>query len=242
MRLEAPCTGGLFRVMLFPFSSPTLTISENDSAGTFLESLRLRGVRSVAGIDEAGRGPLAGPVVAAAVILGERVPEGIDDSKKLSPARRERLHDEIRATALTVGVGIVDAGEIDRLNILQATLLAMRRAVDSLSIPADHLLVDGNHPIPGFSSQTTVVGGDARFLPIAAASIIAKVTRDRIMDELHRLYPAYGFDRHRGYGTRHHLDAIARHGVSPVHRTTFAGVREHLPQCPPSAPGQSSLF
>lgn len=209
---------------LFPEHDPDVSLQ-------FERLLRSRGYSRVAGIDEAGRGPLAGPVVAAAVILAETVPAGIDDSKRLSPLQRERLHDEIMKQAAAVGIGIVDPATIDRVNILQATFMAMRQAVESLSTPPDHLLVDGTLPIPGCQSQTTVVHGDRRSLSIAAASIVAKVTRDRIMDDLHRLYPAYGFDRHRGYGTRAHREAIARYGVTPVHRRTFAGVREHLSPC-----------
>lgn len=216
--------------------------SDTDSPLLFERLLHTRGFSRVAGVDEAGRGPLAGPVVAAAVILGDTLPHGIDDSKRLPPPQRERLHAEIMRHAAAVGVGIVGPDTIDRINILQATFMAMRQALESLSISPDHILVDGNLPIPGCSSQTAVVGGDRRSLSIAAASIVAKVTRDRIMDDLHRLYPDYGFDRHRGYGTRSHREAIARYGVTPVHRRTFAGVREHLPPCTKPDDFPSTLF
>lgn len=180
---------------------------------------------SVAGIDEAGRGTLAGPVVAAAVVFphGGIVPElkGVNDSKKLSPAQREFLFDRILAHAAAAGVGVVDSATIDACNILQATFRAMREAISNLGVPPHHLLIDGNRypasPIP----FTTIVGGDARCFSIAAASIIAKVTRDRIMRAYDAQYPAYGFARHKGYGTREHYAALRAHGLSPIHRRTF---------------------
>lgn len=187
----------------------------------------------IAGVDEAGRGPLAGPVVSAAVILppGGAI-QGLDDSKKLSPARREKLFAEIRALALAVGVGIVDAAEIDRINILQASLRSMRMAVDELVPHADYLLIDGKFTLQGTSTpQTAVVRGDARCAAIAAASIIAKVSRDRLMQGYHQQYPLFGFDRHKGYPTRAHKAAIAAHGPCPIHRQSFRGVREHLDSC-----------
>jgi len=187
------------------------------------------GYRSVAGVDEAGRGPLAGPVVAAAVILPACFDlPGLDDSKKLTAAHRERLFDGIRRQA-TVGLGIADAAEIDVLNILQATLKAMRLAVQRLRLPADYLLVDGITPVPLPLPQKTLKQGDARSSSVAAASIVAKVVRDRMMVAYDRRYPGYGLAGHKGYGSAEHLAAIARLGPSPLHRRTFRGVREHLP-------------
>ena len=181
-----------------------------------------RGLRSVAGIDEAGRGPLAGPVVAAAVTFrpGFFHP-GVDDSKKLSPARREEMEAVIRDHALGVGVGIVDHAAIDRLNILNATFQAMHEAVRALPDEPEYLLVDGNRFRGGAIPFEAIVDGDARSFSIAAASIIAKVTRDRIMREFDREFPGYGFARHKGYGTAQHRDAIARLGLCPIHRRSF---------------------
>lgn len=183
----------------------------------------------VAGVDEAGRGPLAGPVVAAAVILDDQDPiDGVADSKTLSAARREALYDAIRARALCLGVGAASVEEIDRLNILQATLLAMQRAVAGLRLRPSLVLVDGNR-LPVLEMRTeAVVRGDATVAAIAAASIVAKVTRDRLMDEAHAAHPAYGFDRHRGYGTAQHLRALRQHGPTPWHRRSFAPVAEAL--------------
>ncbi len=179
----------------------------------------------VCGVDEAGRGPLAGPVVAAAVILDpRRVPEGIDDSKKLKAAERERLFALIGASA-EVGIGEASVAEIDAVNILQATFLAMRRAVAALRAPPDHALIDGNRA-PGLAcAVTTVVAGDARSLSIAAASIVAKVTRDRLMAGLARQHPGYGWERNMGYGTAAHLEGLGRLGLTPHHRLSFAPVR-----------------
>ena len=189
---------------------------------------RARGFRAVAGIDEAGRGPLAGPVVAAAVILPERFAlPGLTDSKQLSATARERLYPQIRAQALAVGIGVARVEEIDRVNILQATLRSMQRAVGRLGLPADFLLVDGNVPVPLALPQLTLVRGDARSFSIAAASVVAKVVRDRIMRSLDRLHPGYGLAGHKGYGSAAHRAAIARLGPSPCHRRTFGGVREH---------------
>ena len=181
----------------------------------------------VAGVDEAGRGPLAGPVVAAAVILDETQPIiGLNDSKKLSAARRDRLYDEIRARALCCSVAMASVEEIDRLNILQATMLAMRRAVDGLRLKPRLVLVDGNRlPVLDVRAEA-IVQGDAKVQAISAASILAKVTRDRGLDELHERYPHYGFDQHKGYGTAHHLEALRRWGPCPAHRRSFAPVAE----------------
>lgn len=184
----------------------------------------------VAGLDEAGRGPLAGPVVAAAVILDmARLPEGIRDSKKISAAKREALFDLIMASA-HVGIGEASPAEIDDINILQASLLAMRRALANLGPKPDHALVDGNQdPRLGISTQCIVKGDDLSF-SIAAASIIAKVTRDRIMKKLALIHPAFGWERNAGYGTREHLAALRLVGATPFHRRSFAPVSESLTQ------------
>ncbi len=184
--------------------------------------------RAVAGIDEAGRGPWAGPVVAAAVVLDAgSVPVGVTDSKRLSRARREALFTALRASA-RIGVGAASVAEIDRLNILEATLIAMRRAVDDLGVPPAHALVDGNRAPELSCPATAVVGGDARSLSIAAASIVAKVTRDRIMARLARRYPGFGWERNAGYGTPEHRAALMRLGVTPHHRRSFAPVARLL--------------
>jgi ribonuclease HII len=181
-----------------------------------------RGARAIAGVDEAGRGPLAGPVVAAAVIFPVAcVVDGVDDSKKLSAARREELYSSIQERATAIGVGIADHQEIDRINILQATFRAMYSAVDSMTVRPDHILVDGNRFPERDIPFTTIVHGDALCHAIAAASIIAKVTRDRIMLEQDALYPEYGFARHKGYGTPEHRAAIERWGLCPIHRRSF---------------------
>jgi len=180
---------------------------------------------SVAGVDEAGRGPLAGPVAAAAVILDLDNPiDGVNDSKKLTAARRGELYDKIISSGCAYGVGISTPREIDDMNILQATFLAMRRALEALG-GYGLLLVDGNQYIAGIPRgvQRTIVGGDAKSASIAAASIIAKVTRDRIMEDCHNEYPQYNFAKHKGYGTKHHREMIAKHGLSPIHRTSFCG-------------------
>jgi len=179
----------------------------------------------VAGIDEAGRGPLAGPVVAAAVIL----PPGVDlpavnDSKKLTPAQRESCYEKILARARAVGVGCIDAGEIDGMNILQATFAAMVQAVGNLETPPDYLLIDGPYKLSLAIAQEGIPGGDGRSLSIAAASIVAKVRRDRLMRDYHAIYPCYGFESHKGYGTAQHLEALRVHGPCPIHRRSFRGV------------------
>lgn len=183
----------------------------------------------VAGVDEAGRGPLAGPVVAAAVILDARAPiQGLADSKQLSPRRREQLFDEIRAKALCCSVAQASVEEIDRLNILQATLLAMQRAVKGLRLKPNKVLVDGNRLPPLDVLAEAVVSGDALVPAISAASILAKVTRDRLLDELHALHPGYGFNRHKGYGTAQHMQALQTLGPLAVHRRSFAPVARAL--------------
>lgn len=183
----------------------------------------------IIGVDEVGRGCLAGPVFAAAVILpSDFSVEGITDSKLLSEARREKLAELIQAQA-QVGIGFASVGEIDRLNILQATFLAMRRAIENLGVGIGHVLVDGNQRISGLEGfrQTPVVKGDLRATPIGAASIVAKVTRDQLMKRMAEKYPLYGFEKHKGYASALHLEAIQKHGPCVQHRSTFAGVREH---------------
>lgn len=183
----------------------------------------------IAGVDEAGRGPLAGPVVAAAVILDDMNPiKGLNDSKKLSPLRREKLYDEIRAKALCCSVAQASVEEIDQLNILQATMLAMRRAVEGLRLKPHKVLVDGNRlPVLDVLAEA-IVRGDATVAAISAASILAKVTRDRWCQELDQRYPQYGFAGHKGYGTAEHLVALRTHGACPEHRKTFAPVAQVL--------------
>lgn len=182
----------------------------------------------VAGIDEAGRGPLAGPVVAAAVILDPTRPiDGLNDSKKLSEAARARLAIEIREKALAWAVAEADPAEIDRLNILQATFLAMRRAVDALSTRPERAVIDGNKVPPGLSCPAeAIVKGDGKIAAIAAASILAKTDRDNKMRQLAREFPQYGFERHMGYPTAAHFAALAEHGPCPEHRRSFAPVAQ----------------
>ncbi len=183
----------------------------------------------VAGVDEAGRGPLAGPVVAAAVILDDLHPiEGLRDSKQLTPRRRDRLYDEIRAKALCCCIAEASVEEIDRLNILHATMLAMRRAVEGLRLPPAKVLVDGNRlpvlKVPG----EAIVKGDTKVPAISAASILAKVHRDRLCEAMHAQWPAYGFATHKGYPTPEHLAALRDLGAAPVHRRSFGPVRAAL--------------
>jgi ribonuclease HII len=184
--------------------------------------------RIVAGVDEVGIGPWAGPVVAAAVILDEdNIPKGIDDSKKLVAARREELFHMISMFA-RVGVGMASVQEIDGMNILKASHLAMLRAINALNVIPEAILVDGVH-VPQVPMQAqAVVDGDSKCLSIAAASVIAKVTRDRLMRELAARHPHYGWERNAGYGTRQHQAAIARHGITPEHRTSFAPIRRFM--------------
>jgi ribonuclease HII len=183
-----------------------------------------RGYRRICGVDEAGRGPLAGPVVAAAVVFPEPVEiENLRDSKKLSPAMRERVFEKILQVA-QIGIGEASPAEIDAINILQASLLAMKRAVDSLAILPDIVLVDGPYTLPAEVPSRAIVKGDARVPIISAASIIAKVTRDRRMLEYDKEFPGYGFARHKGYPTREHLKALRHLGPTPIHRTSFRGV------------------
>ena len=183
----------------------------------------------VAGVDEAGRGPLAGPVVVAAVILDDLMPiRGLGDSKALSQKKRELLFDEIRGRALCCAIASASVEEIDRLNILQATLLAMRRAVEGLRLPPHRVVVDGNRVPVLRMPVAAVVRGDALVAAISAASILAKVHRDRLCHELHQRYPQYGFDKHKGYPTSDHLAALRQHGACDQHRRSFAPVRAVL--------------
>ena len=183
----------------------------------------------IAGVDEAGRGPLAGPVVAAAVILDDLHPiKGLADSKVLSPRKRERLFDEIRAKALCCAIASASVEEIDQLNILQATLLAMRRAVQGLRLLPHRVVVDGNRVPILQMPVAAIVKGDAKVGAISAASILAKVQRDRLCAELHEAYPAYGFATHKGYPTPEHLAALQEHGACAAHRRSYAPVRRML--------------
>lgn len=186
-------------------------------------------IEIIAGVDEAGRGPLAGPVVVAAVVLNPAHPiEGLDDSKKLSKKKREELFPLIRKYATAWAVAEISPEEIDRINILQATLLGMKRAVEDLSPPPTLALIDGNRAPSLTCRVRTIVQGDRLEPAISAASILAKVTRDRLMDEMHQRYPVYRFDQHKGYPTPLHLSLLALHGPCPEHRRSFGPVRMHL--------------
>jgi len=194
-------------------------------------SLYQEGYHYIAGVDEVGRGPLAGPVVAAAVVLPpyHKLP-GINDSKKLSARKRELLYTDIFTGALSVGIGIVDHTEIDQTNILAASLKAMALATCNLSCSVDYILVDGIFSIPSGIPQMTVKHGDSLSVLIAAASVVAKVTRDNMMQGYHQQYPYYNFARNKGYGTKEHRNAIRRYGASPLHRKTFKGVLQDTPR------------
>ncbi len=183
--------------------------------------VKLKGFKAVCGVDEAGRGPLAGPVCAAAVILNEEI-EGLNDSKKLSEKKREELFPVIQQKALSYSIAFASVEEIEKYNILNATYLAMNRAIKGLDISADFALIDGNRVPTDISVPCeTVVKGDAKSYSIAAASVLAKVTRDRLMLEEDLKYPEYNFKKHKGYGTREHTDAILKYGMSPIHRPSF---------------------
>jgi len=194
----------------------------------FEKKIREKGFSLIAGVDEAGRGPLAGPVVAAAVILpvGFQAP-GLNDSKKLTPKKRDIFYEKIKKDAAAVGIGMADVAQIDRINILNAALRSMLIAVNNLKPQPDYLLIDGNVVIESNLPQQAVVKGDSLSISVAAASVVAKVTRDRIMEKYHALYPAYGFNRHKGYPTLQHREALKIHGCCPIHRKTFKGVREY---------------
>jgi ribonuclease HII len=195
----------------------------------FEKKATAKGYQEIAGIDEAGRGPLAGPVVSAAVILPKNFAVAdVVDSKKLTIKKRVRLYEEIYTHAVSVGVGIVDSVEIDRINILKASLLAMSMAAGNLRPQPEYLLIDGPFSISSELPQKPIVKGDALSISIAAASIVAKVTRDRLMEEYHKYYPQFGFFQHKGYPTRAHKEAIRKFGYCPIHRQTFRGVKEYL--------------
>ncbi len=189
-------------------------------------SLNNSGYRKIAGVDEAGRGPLAGPVVAGAVIIKDfKFKERIDDSKKLTPAKREKAYREILKKSI-VGIGIVDEKTVDRINIYHATIKAMQIAISNLAIPPDYCIVDGKMKIATKCPLKCIVGGDSKSLSIAAASIIAKVTRDRLMVEYDKIYPQYGFARHKGYGTKVHMEALKTCGPCPIHRRSFHPIKK----------------
>jgi ribonuclease HII len=191
------------------------------------EAARRRGAQRIAGIDEAGRGPLFGPVVAAAVILPRCCClHGLTDSKKLTEKKRNELDGEIRASAVAWAIAAVDAETIDRMNIRRASLEAMRRAVEQLAPGPDYLLIDGRDTIQWYGPQEAVAGGDARSLSIAAASVLAKVYRDRLVVELDVVFPGYGLARHKGYGTAEHLEVLARLGPTPLHRKSYLPVAQ----------------
>lgn len=188
-----------------------------------------KGFSKIAGIDEAGRGPLAGPVVSAAVIVPNSLQiSGISDSKKLTPKKRDYLYEKIYDLAVSVGIGIVDPFEIDRINILQASLLSMAMAAENLAPQPDCLLIDGTFLISSTLPQEAIPKGDALSVSIAAASIVAKVTRDRLMERYHQDYPLFGFSKHKGYPTKAHKEAIRKFGCCLIHRKSFRGVKEYL--------------
>jgi len=204
-----------------------------DSMGTDLWSFEKKAVEkgffNIAGVDEAGRGPLAGPVVSAAVILPafSHFP-GVSDSKQLTPKKRSYLYHKIYEHAVSIGIGIIDPIEIDRINILQASLLSMAISVENLAPQPDCLLIDGTFPISSSLPQQPIPKGDALSISIGAASIIAKVTRDRLMERYHQDYPQFGFIKHKGYPTKAHKEAIRQFGYCPIHRRSFKGVKEYL--------------
>lgn len=189
-----------------------------------------KGYKNIAGVDEAGRGPLAGPVVSAAVILPLSFScPGLADSKQLTPLKRETFYSIIMEQAIAAATAIATPEEIDTINVLQASLLSMRRAVHKLALIPDYLLVDGIFPVKGVNiTQEPIVHGDVKSISIAAASVLAKVTRDNLMREMHLEYPCYGFDRHKGYPTKAHKESIIQNGPSPIHRKTFKGVKEFI--------------
>ncbi len=213
---------GYIAVMTSSSNIPDSEIQRIDAILTHERRLWGQGLQSVAGVDEAGRGPLAGPVVAAAVIFPDHIfIPYINDSKKLTPKRREMLFDLIHEKALDVSIGLVSSTEIDAINILRATHRTMREAVAGLKVIPDHVLVDGRDAPDFGCGSTALIGGDRISFSIAAASIIAKVTRDQMMMEFDKQYPVYGFHRHKGYGTRDHVAAIQTHGPCPIHRASF---------------------
>ncbi|MBI4965979.1 MAG: ribonuclease HII [Desulfomonile tiedjei] len=203
--------------------------SKSSPSSRFEDEARRCGARRIAGIDEAGRGPLAGPVVAAAVILpvADCIPD-LNDSKLLTPAMRDKLFQKLRDCSAAFGIGIIPSETIDEVNIYQATLLAMKRAVADLGPAPDYLLIDGNMRLEMDIPQKSIIKGDRLCFSIAAAGIVAKVTRDSIMMELHEKFPLYGFAKHKGYATASHREAIIKHGPCSVHRTCFSGVKEFI--------------
>lgn len=210
---------------------------------SFDEAHRREAGPLLVGVDEAGRGPWAGPVSAAAVILRpESRFQGLNDSKQVSPKNRDRLFEEIRREALVYAVAVVEADVVDEINILEATFLAMRRALAGIAVRPDRIIVDGNRKIPDITiPQIPVVKGDSKSASVAAASILAKVTRDRLMVEAHGRFPLYGFDEHKGYGTPTHAEALRRFGPCPLHRRSFAPVRDVLsPPSPSNFPHEQS--
>jgi ribonuclease HII len=209
-------------------SPPLIELPPSLPTDRFERRAKRKGARIVAGVDEAGRGPLAGPVVVAAVVFEGRFPKGLDDSKRLVAAERERLYEKILAAGI-VSVVVASRARIDRMNILRASLWGMSRAVAGLSCRPDHVLVDGNMLPPGLPCPAeAVVGGDGLCVSIAAASIVAKVTRDRLMGCLGRAFPGYGFEQHMGYSTPGHFEALERHGPCEHHRRSFEPVRVAL--------------
>ena len=203
----------------------------------FEQEVYKKGYSCIAGVDEAGRGPLAGPVVAAAVILPSQIHSSseipkvfseVDDSKKLSSEKRKYLYNELISFGIKFGIGIVSEKTIDEVNILRATILAMEKAVSELKPEPEYLLIDGITPLSLSIEQKLIIKGDSRSCSIAAASIFAKVTRDHIMDEMHNLYPQYGFNKHKGYPTKSHLKKIIEFGPCQIHRKSFKGVKEFL--------------
>jgi ribonuclease HII len=203
-----------------------------------------KGYKSICGVDEVGRGPLAGPVVAAAVIIPVGIEiAGLDDSKKLSETMRDELFAEIVEREIPMAVGIIDHKQIDQMNILKASLVAMRKAVMELKTKPDVVLVDGEYPIPNIGyPQLSIVDGDALCKSIMAASIVAKVTRDRIMAHFEKMYPSFTFSKHKGYSTAEHLKELKLHGPCEIHRKTFRPVAELVPEYSASAPKQYALF
>ena len=208
------------------------------------KTLKEKGYKAICGVDEVGRGPLAGPVVAAAVIIpNDMVIEGLDDSKKLTESKRNDLFEEIIDREIPCAVGIIDNEEIDRMNILKASLVAMRKAVIELKATPDIVLVDGEYPIPNISfPQLSIVDGDALCQSIAAASIVAKVTRDRIMDHFQKMYPSFSFSQHKGYSTAAHLKELKIHGPCEIHRKSFRPVSELVEQLDPAHAKQYALL
>lgn len=201
----------------------------NNEIFAYESKCRSMGYKLIAGVDEAGRGPLAGAVYAAAVIFDEGVYiDGVNDSKKLTPKKRDALYDEIIAKARAYSICAIDEKTIDQINILEATYKAFQGAIEGLCPAPDYCLIDGNRSKGIIVPHETVVKGDSLSFSIAAASILAKVARDRYIEEADKLYPQYGFALHKGYGTKAHLEAIAKFGPCPIHRLTFKGVREHV--------------